>query len=97
MKNIKLPNLENTEIGRSIYLHDRMASIRGKITNINALKELETAWKQRIEIEHVIVADEEMLLIKREGAEEGVAVALADIESGAVSLQMACDEVLGDV
>ena len=89
---IKLPNLEDTPLGRDCYIHKRTESIREKLARMAQLEALET--RGRVDITHVDVAGEEMVLVCREGREEGVAVAVADIEAGRISLQDAINELM---
>ena len=89
---IKVPSLEGTQFGRECYLHKRTESIREKLARVALLQSLET--KQRVDIAHVEVEGEEMVLVSREGREDGVAIAVADIESGALSLQDAINELM---
>ena len=89
---IKVPSFEDTQFGRECYLHKRTESIREKLARVAMLQSLET--KQRVDIAHVEVEGEEMVLVSREGCEEGVAIAVADIESGALSLQDAINELM---
>ena len=89
---IKVPRSEDTQFGRECYLHKRTESIREKLARVVLLQSLET--KQRVDIAHVEVDGEEMVLVSREGREEGVAIAVADIESGALSLQDAINELM---
>ena len=89
---IKLPNLEDTPLGRDCYVRKRTESIREKLARAAQLEALET--RCRVDITHVEVSGEEMVLVCREGREEGVAVAVADIEAGMVSLQDAINELM---
>ena len=89
---IKIPSFEDTQFGRECYLHKRTESIREKLARMAQLEALET--RQRVDIAHVEVDGEEMVLVSREGREEGVAVAVADIEAGRISLQDAINELM---
>ena len=89
---IKLPNLEDTPLGRDCYIHKRTESIREKLSRMAQLEALET--RQRVDIAHVEVDGEEMVLVSREGCEDGVAIAVADIEAGRLSLQDAVNELM---
>ena len=89
---IKLLNLEDTPLGRDCYVRKRTESIREKLARMAQLEALET--RCRVDITHVDVAGEEMVLVCREGKEEGVAVAVADIEAGRISLQDAINELM---
>lgn len=89
---IKVPSFEDTQFGRECYLHKRIESIREKLSRIAQLKALET--RQRVDIAHVEVDGEEMVLVSREGREDGVAIAVADIEAGRLSLQDAVNELM---
>ena len=89
---IKVPSFEETQLGRECYLHKRTESIREKLSRIAQLEAHET--RQRVDIAHVEVDGEEMVLVSLEGREDGVAVAVADIESGALSLQDAINELM---
>ena len=89
---VKLPNLEDTPLGRDCYIHKRTKSIREKLSRMAQLEALET--RDRVDITHVDVNGEEMVLVCREGREEGVAVAVADIEAGRISLQDAINELM---
>ena len=89
---IKVPSFEDTQFGRECYLHKRAESIREKLSRRAQLEALET--RQRVDIAHVEVEGEEMVLVSREGREDGVAIAVADIESGALSLQDAINELM---
>ena len=89
---IKIPNIEDTPLGRDIYISRRMESIREKMSRVAALDAMET--RERVDITHAMVGDEEMVLVCREGEEEGVAVAVADIEAGRVSLQDAVNVLM---
>ena len=87
---IKVPSFEDTQFGRECYLHKRTESIREKLSRMAQLEALET--RQRVDIAHVEVDGEEMVLVSREGCEDGVAIAVADIEAGRISLQDAVNE-----
>ena len=89
---IKVPSFEDTQFGRECYLHKRTESIREKLSRVAQLEALET--RQRVDIAHVEIDGEEMVLVSREGREDGVAIAVADIESGALSLQDAVNELM---
>ena len=89
---IKVPSFEDTQFGRECYLHKRTESIREKLSRMAQLEALET--RQRVDIMHVEVDGEEMVLVSREGREDGVAVAVADIEAGRLSLQDAINELM---
>ena len=89
---IKVPSFEDTQFGRECYLHKRTESIREKLSRMAQLEALET--RQRVDIMHVEVDGEEMVLVSREGREDGVAVAVADIEAGRLSLQDAVNELI---
>ena len=89
---VKIPSFEDTQFGRECYLHKRTESIREKLARMAQLEALET--RQRVDIAHVEVDGEEMVLVSREGREEGVAVAVADIEAGRLSLQDAVNELM---
>ena len=89
---IKVPSFEDTQLGRECYLHKRTESIREKLARVALLQSLET--KQRVDLAHVEVEGEEMVLVSLEGREDGVAIAVADIESGALSLQDAVNELM---
>ena len=89
---MKVSSFEDTQFGRECYLHKRTESIREKLALVALLQSLET--KQRVDIAHVEVDGEEMVLVSREGREDGVAVSVADIESGALSLQDAINELM---
>ena len=89
---VKLPNLEDTPLGRDCYIHKRTESIREKLARMAQLEALEA--RCRVDIMHAEVDGEEMVLVCREGREEGVAVAVADIEAGRISLQDAINELM---
>ena len=89
---IKVPGFEDTQFGRECYLHKRAESIREKLARVALLEALET--RCRVDITQVEVDGEEMVLVSREGREEGVAVAVADIEAGRLSLQDAVNELM---
>ena len=89
---IKVPSLEDTQLGRECYISKRTESIREKLSRVALLEALET--QQRVDIAHVEVDGEEMVLVSREGREEGVAIAVADIEAGRLSLQDAVSELM---
>ena len=89
---IKVHSFEDSQLGRECYLHKRTESIREKLSRMAKLEALET--RQRVDIMHVEVDGEEMVLVSREGREEGVAVAVADIEAGWLSLQDAVNELM---
>ena len=89
---IKVPSFEDTQFGRECYLHKRTESIREKLSRVAQLEALET--QQRVDIAHVEIDGEEMVLVSREGREDGVAVAVADIEAGRLSLQDAVNELM---
>ena len=89
---IKVPSFEDTQFGRECYLHKRTESIREKLSRMAQLQALET--KQRVDIAHVEIYGEEMVLVSREGRDDGVAVAVADIEAGRLSLQDAINELM---
>ena len=89
---IKAPSFEDTHFGRECYLHKRTESIREKLSRMAQLEALET--RQRVDIMHVEVDGEEMVLVSREGCEDGVAIAVADIEAGRLSLQDAVNELM---
>ena len=89
---VKIPIFEDTQFGRECYLHKRTESIREKLSRMAQLEELET--RQRVDIAHVEIEGEEMVLVSREGREDGVAVAVADIEAGRLSLQDAVNELM---
>ena len=89
---IKVPRFEDLQFGRECYLHKRTESIREKLSRIAQLEALET--RQRVDIAHVEVSGEEMVLVSREGCEDGVAIAVADIEAGRLSLQDAVDKLM---
>ena len=89
---IKVPSFEDTQFGRECYLHKRTESIREKLSRVAQLEALET--QQRVDIAHVEVDGEEMVLVSLEGREDGVAVAVADIEAGRLSLQDAVNELM---
>ena len=89
---IKVPSFEDAQFGRECYLHKRTESIREKLSRIAQLEALET--RQRVDIMHVEVDGEEMVLVSREGREDGVAIAVADIEAGRLSLQDAVNELM---
>lgn len=89
---IKIPSFEDTQFGRECYLHKRTESIREKLARMAQLEALET--RQRVDIAHVEVDGEEMVLVSRDGCEDGVAIAVADIEAGRISLQDAINELM---
>ena len=89
---IKAPRFEDTQFGRECYLNKRAESIREKLSRMAQLEALET--RQRVDIAHVEVDGEEMVLVSREGCEDGVAIAVADIEAGRLSLQDAVNELM---
>ena len=89
---IKVTSFEDTQFGRECYISKRTESIREKLARVAQLEALET--RQRVDIMHVEVDGEEMVLVSREGREDGVAIAVADIESGALSLQDAINELM---
>lgn len=89
---IKVPSFEDTQFGRECYVSKRTESIREKLSRMAQLEALET--RQRVDITHAEVDGEEMVLVCREGREEGVAVAVADIEAGRISLQDAINELM---
>lgn len=89
---IKLQNLEDTPLGRDCYIHKRTESIREKLARMAQLEALET--RCRVDITHAEVDGEEMVLVCREGRDEGVAIAVADIEDGLISLQDAINELM---
>ena len=89
---IKAPSFEDTQFGRECYLHKRTESIREKLSRMAQLEALET--RQRVDIAHAEVDGEEMVLVSREGREDGVAIAVADIEAGRMSLQDAVNELM---
>ena len=89
---VKIPSFEDTQFGRECYLHKRTESIREKLSRIAQLEALET--RQRVDIAHVEVDGEEIVLVSREGCEDGVAIAVADIEAGRLSLQDAVNELM---
>ena len=89
---IKVPNFEDTPFGRECYLHKRTESIREKLSRMAQLEALET--RKRVDIAHVEVDGEEMVLVSREGCEDGVAIAVADIEAGRLSLQDAVNKLM---
>ena len=89
---IKAPSLEDTQFGRECYVSKRTESIREKLSRMAQLEALET--RQRVDIAHVEVDGEEMVLVSREGREDGVAIAVADIEAGRISLQDAVNELM---
>ena len=89
---IKVPSFEDTQFGRECYLQKRTESIREKLSRMAQLEALET--RQRVDIAHVEVGGEEIVLVSREGGEDGVAVAVADIEAGRLSLQDAVNELM---
>ena len=89
---IKVPSFEDTRFGRECYLHKRTESIREKLSRMAQLEALET--RQRVDIAHVEVDGEEMVLVSREGREDGVPIAVADIEAGRLSLQDAVNELM---
>ena len=89
---IKVPRFEDTQFGRECYLHKRTESIREKLARVAQLEALET--QQRVDIAHVEVYGEEMVLVSLEGREDGVAIAVADIEAGRLSLQDAVNELM---
>ena len=89
---IKVPSFEDTQFGRECYVSKRTESIREKLSRIAQLEALET--RQRVDIAHVEVDGEEMVLVSREGCDDGVAIAVADIEAGRISLQDAINELM---
>ena len=89
---VKIPSFEDTQFGRECYLHKRTESIREKLSRMAQLEALEA--RQRVDIAHVEVDGEEMVLVSREGREDGVAIAVADIEAGRLSLQDAINELM---
>ena len=89
---IKVPSFEDTQFGRECYLHKRTESIREKLSRMAQLEALET--RQRVDIAHVEIDGEEMVLVSLEGREDGVAIAVADIEAGRLSLQDAINELM---
>ena len=89
---VKIPSFEDTQFGRECYLHKRTESIREKLSRMAQLEALET--RKRVDIAHVEVDGEEMVLVSREGCEDGVAIAVADIEAGRLSLQDAINELM---
>ena len=89
---IKVPSFEDTQFGRECYLHKRTESIREKLARVAQLEALET--QRRVDIAHVEVEGEEMVLVSLEGREDGVAIAVADIEAGRLSLQDAVNELM---
>lgn len=89
---IKVPRFEDSQLGRECYLHKRTESIREKLSRMAQLEALET--RQRVDIMHVEVDGEEMVLVSREGCDDGVAIAVADIEAGRISLQDAINELM---
>ena len=91
-KMIKVPSFEDTQFGRECYISKRTESIREKLARVAQLEALET--RQRVDIAHVEVDGEEMVLVSLDGREDGVAIAVADIESGALSLQDAVNELM---
>lgn len=94
---IRVPSFEDTQFGRECYLHKRTESIREKLSRMAQLEALETRQRverQRVDIAHVEVGGEEMVLVSREGREDGVAIAVADIEAGRLSLQDAVNELM---
>ncbi len=89
-------NWDGSELERSFYISDRVKSIQAKQALIDALKVRESQRdKARVSVDHAIVNEEEMLLFSVEGKEDGVAVSLADIESGKITMQQAIDELFG--
>ena len=89
---VKLPNLEDTPLGRDCYIHKRTESIREKLARMAQLEALEA--RCRVDIMHAEVDGEEMVLVCREGRDEGVAIAVADIEAGLITLQDAINELM---
>ena len=89
---IKVSRFEDSQLGRECYLHKRTESVREKLSRMAQLEALET--RKRVDIAHVEVDGEEMVLVSREGCEDGVAIAVADIEAGRLSLQDAVNELM---
>lgn len=83
----------NFPMEKAFHIRNLQNSIADKIARIEAMRASLKQQDVRVDIEHVMAGGEELLLLSAEGR-EGVAVSLDDIESGAITLQQACDELL---
>ena len=93
MMNISIPNFP---IEKAFHIRQTMDRIAENKVKLEAMR-AELAKRQvRVDIEHVMVGEEEVLLISAVGKNDGVAVSLADIESGAISLQDAVEAAVGE-
>jgi hypothetical protein len=81
-------------IETAFHIRQLRESIANKVARIKAMDAHLKPVEHLVSIEHVWVNDEEMVLIRKEGNDEGVAIALSDLHSGAISLQSAVDLIL---
>ena len=88
-KRVCIPNFP---MEQAFHLRRLRNSIRDKMARLELMRAaIGEEKKSLVNIEHVEVDGEELVLISRDGSGDGVAVAVADIESGAIRLQDAIE------
>ena len=84
-KRVCIPNFP---MEQAFHLRQLRNSISDKMARLELMRAAAGEEKNSlVSIEHVEVDGEELVLISRDGSSDGVAVAAADIESGAIRLQ----------
>lgn len=68
-------------------------SIADKAARLDLMRAQLAMTRKRVDIEHCMVGDEEMLLVSC-GDNDGVAVAMDDLHNGRVTLQHVCESVM---
>ena len=88
-KRVCIPNFP---MEQAFYLRQLRSSISDKMARLDLMRAAAGEEKKSlVNIEHVEVDGEELVLISRDGSSDGIAVAVADIESGAIRLQDAIE------
>lgn len=82
---------------QAFHLRQLRNSISDKMARLDLMRASAGEEKKSlVNIEHVEVDGEELVLISRDGSGDGVAVSVADIESGAIRLQDAVNMIATD-
>ena len=88
-KRVCIPNFP---MEQAFHLRQLRNSISDKVARLELMRAAAREEKKSlVNIEHVEVDGEELVLISRDGSSDGVAVAVADIESGVIRLQDAIE------
>jgi hypothetical protein len=87
----------NTDLEKLFYINAKLTKIDENRSRLAEMRKNLAMRGRKVNIELVqLDGGEEAVLVIEEGKEEGAAVMVDDLMSGAVTLQMAVDEVIGD-